>query len=73
MKPFMPSNTDVLLSIMGLTMIFIKDYFDEYLPNNLAIFNNSKALIRWGAYVVIFVLIMLTGVMGADQFIYVNF
>ena len=72
-KPFMPSNTDILLSIMGLTMLFIKDYFDEYRPTSLVVFNNRRVLVRWGAYVIIFVMIMLTGVLGADQFIYVSF
>ena len=72
-KPFMPSNTDILLSIMGLTMLFIKDYFDEYRPTSLVVFNNRRVLVRWVAYVIIFVMIMLTGVLGADQFIYVSF
>ena len=73
MKPFMPSNTDVLLSVMGLTILFVKDYFDEYHPNSFSLFNSPKLYLRWGAYIVVFIMIMLTGVMGADQFIYVNF
>ena len=73
MKLFMVTDTDILLYIMGLGMLFIKDYFDEYHPNSLNLFNNQSFYLRWGAYIVIFIMIMLTGVFGADQFIYVSF
>ena len=73
MKPFIVNNTETLLSVMGLSMLFIKDYFDEYHPNSFTLFDNQRFWLRWGAYIVIFIMIMLTGVFGADQFIYVNF
>ena len=59
--------------IMGVIMLFVKDFFDEYKPGKLVIFDNPHRIVRWGAYVIIFVMIMLTGVFGADQFIYANF
>lgn len=70
---YFATKTDVLLTVLGITMLFLKDYFDEYHANRLVLFNNHNKYVRWGAYFTIFILIMLTGVFGADQFIYVNF
>jgi D-alanyl-lipoteichoic acid acyltransferase DltB (MBOAT superfamily) len=70
---FLPSNSDILFTVIGVTMLFFKDFFDEYHPNRLILFNNKKTYIRWGAYISVFIMIMLMGVFGADQFIYVNF
>ncbi len=73
MKIFIPENSTLLLIIIGIVMLFVKDFFDEYMPNKLIIFDSKVRFLRWCAYVTIFVLIMLTGVFGADQFIYANF
>lgn len=75
MTLFMPNGgkSDLLFYIMGLSMLFVKDFFDEYHPQSLYLFNNEKRIVRWTSYIIIFILIMLTGVFGADQFIYANF
>ena len=73
MKLFLPSNSDILFTVIGITMLILKDFFDEYHPNRLILFDNKKTYIRWGAYIYVFIMIMLMGVFGADQFIYVNF
>lgn len=73
MKLYVDDKTEMLLCFMGLSLLFIKDFFDEFYPNRLVLFNNTHQYIRWGAYIIVFVMIMLTGVFGADQFIYVNF
>lgn len=66
-------KTGPVLWVLCVGMIFIKDYFDEYHPNKLILFENKKRIVRWSAYIMVFLMIMLTGVFGADQFIYVNF
>ena len=73
MNIFLPTHTDFFLALMGICFLFIKDFFDEYRPNRLILFDNTNRYIRWGSYITIFIIIMLTGVFGADQFIYVNF
>ena len=75
MALFMPpgGKSGLLFYIMGLSMLFVKDFFDEYHPQRLYLFNNEKRIVRWTSYIIIFILIMLTGVFGADQFIYANF
>jgi len=69
----LPSNSDRIYMLVGIILLIIKDVCDEYFPNGISIFNNSCILIRWGGYVFVIVLIMLTGVFSADQFIYANF
>lgn len=73
MNIFLPAKTDIFLALTGSTMLFIKEYFDEYHTNRFLLFNNRNRYVRWVAYFTIFIMIMLTGVFGADQFIYVNF
>lgn len=62
-----------VLMILGTIILFIKDLMDEYTPTKLRLFDNNNRLLRWVAYVSVIVLIMLTGVFDAGQFIYANF
>ena len=75
MTLFMPKGgkTDLLFYTMGLSMLFVKDFFDEYYPQKLHLLNNENGFVRWTSYIFIIIIIMLTGVFGADQFIYANF
>lgn len=73
MTIYIASNTETFLCLWGLSLLFIKDFSDEYYPQKLHLFNNEKKVVRWVSYLIIFTLIMLTGVFGADQFIYANF
>ena len=70
---WMPEKTNIVLMAMGIIMVFVKDFFDEYKPNKLMLFSNSNKMVRWGAYIIIFIMILLSGVFGADQFIYTSF
>ena len=59
--------------IFGVGTLLLKDLRDEYMPNRFLLMNNSSKYIRWAAYVFVLMMIIITGVFGADQFIYVNF
>ena len=65
--------TDFAFMGFGITMLFMKDFTDEYFPNRFKMYNNPYAVVRWSAYLITVVAILLTGVFGADQFIYANF
>lgn len=69
----MGSRHIFLLMIIGTVILLIKDFFDEFYPNQIRLFNHPKALVRWFGYTSIIVLILLTGVFDAGQFIYANF
>ena len=66
-------KTGLVLYVLGISMLFIKDFMDEYYPNRLLLFDNQKRFIRWCSYIVVLTIILLAGVFGADQFIYANF
>ena len=63
--------TNMAFSVFGMTMLFVKDYTDEF--TNIRFFYNRNVVIRWTAYVFVLSSILLAGVFGADQFIYSNF
>lgn len=62
-----------VLMMMGTLLLFIKDWTDEFAPNRLRLFENKKRVVRWASYVSVIILIILTGVFDAGQFIYANF
>lgn len=62
-----------LLMVIGTIILFIKDLFDEFMPNRLKLFNSENKIVRWTSYIIVMVLILLTGVFDAGQFIYSNF
>lgn len=65
--------TDFAFMSFGVGLLFLKDITDEFFPDRYKVFENKHALIRWCGYLFILVAILLTGVFGADQFIYANF
>ena len=62
-----------LLMMIGTMILLAKDLRDEFAPNRLKLFESRHKLVRWSTYIAVIVLIMLTGVFDAGQFIYANF
>lgn len=58
--------------LLVLFILIAKDFLDEYYPKISCLVDKSIS-IRWSIYIIVFVIIMLQGVFGADQFIYVGF
>lgn len=73
MTMFWMPITAILFTIMGLFMLLVKEFLDEYYPCKVSFFNNKRKIVRWVSYFFVFILIMLTGVFGSDQFIYAKF
>lgn len=69
----MTSKHIFMLMMIGTVILLAKDLRDEFAPNRLKLFENEHRVVRWAGYVVVIVLIMLTGVFDAGQFIYANF
>lgn len=61
------------LMMVGTILLFIKDWTDEFAPNKLRLFENKNKVVRWISYLSVIILIMLSGVFDAGQFIYANF
>lgn len=62
-----------VLMIMGTLLLFIKDWTDEFAPDKLRLFENKSRIVRWASYLFVIIMILLTGVFDAGQFIYANF
>lgn len=73
MSLFTTSYLDIIYVVFGVGVLFIKDFRDEFFSNKFLLFNNKRTVIRWIGYLLVFISIMLTGVLGSDQFIYANF
>lgn len=77
--PTLPMTVEIksrhifLFIVFGTTILFIKDFLDEYHPSRLKLVDNRNRLIRWITYLTIMTMILLTGVFDAGQFIYANF
>ena len=66
-----PSN--LIFSILGISLLLLKDYIDEYKPTRYLLFENKHKIIRVMAYSSIIILILLIGVFDGGQFIYFQF
>ena len=73
MKVNIELNPNLPYTIFGICLLLLKDIRDEFCPNKFLFMNNPSKHIRWIAYVTIFIIIMMTGMLGADQFLYTNF
>ncbi len=63
----------LIYSIIGLLMLLIKDFTDEFAPSQMQFFNNKRKSVRIMAYATIAILILLIGVFDGGQFIYFKF
>lgn len=70
---YTPEKANTLFIITGVLILAIKDLTDEYCPKSFLLMDNEKTWVRWMTYLACIVMIMLTGVFDAGQFIYANF
>lgn len=70
---FIPSVPDSPLIIFSVIILLLKDYRDEFYSQKMLLMNNRQLFVRWISYFIVASSILLTGVFGADQFIYANF
>lgn len=64
---FLPIMMTMFVMLIG------SDLSAEFLNGRFNFFNNKYKIVRWGAYIFTFMLIILYGVLDASQFIYVSF
>ena len=58
---------------LGVAMLLFKEIRDEFFPTRFRLFESGHKIVRWASYLAVMVMILLSGVFGADQFIYANF
>lgn len=72
-QPFVIEERPHTAAIVFILILITKDILDEYFPQHQSLFNNKHLLIRWFTYIFIFIMILLEGVLGEQNFIYQNF
>ena len=65
--------TTLAYGLFGLSILFIKDFKDEFFPGKISFFENSSIIVRYFSYITVFLLILLIGVLNSGQFIYFQF
>ena len=66
--------TNLLYAFMGLAILLVSDFRDEFFPGKFLAFENEKKSIRYLSYILIFYVIIFFGVFDTDtQFIYFKF
>lgn len=71
--PLYVEKSTLIYSLMGVLMLFLKDFTDEYYQGRFEFFNNRSIYIRFASYIAVIFIILLTGVLNASQFIYFQF
>ena len=62
---------DLLLYIIGISILFAKEFHEEFTPKSLKIVNQHY--IKWGICLFLFGAILCEGVLDSGSFIYVSF
>ena len=70
---YLPEKSNIAFMFIGILILITKEFFDEFFPNKLNLFDNSNIIIRWSSYSMLIIIILLIGIFDAVQFIYVNF
>lgn len=67
------SNTDMVMIIFSLSIVFISELCAEFSNNKISLLNNRNTIIRWCTYLILISILLLFGVFDSSQFIYVSF
>ncbi len=67
-------NKPVLLyAFIGIIMLLLSEFRDEFFPNKFLLFKNKNVLIRWLSYFSVLLILFIFGVFKGGNFIYFNF
>ena len=74
-SPFVSGDATTAMEfcLISIVIIFIKQFFDEYYPEKVKLFNNPHVWIRYASYIALTIFILLAGVFDDSQFIYAQF
>jgi alginate O-acetyltransferase complex protein AlgI len=70
---FIGNPSTFIFSLLGLTILLLKDFADEFAPSRIRLFENKRKVVRILAYSSVIIIIILIGVLDGGQFIYFQF
>jgi D-alanyl-lipoteichoic acid acyltransferase DltB (MBOAT superfamily) len=65
--------TNLLYAFIGLGILLLSDFRDEFFPGKALAFENKNILVRYTAYLSVFFFILYFGVFSGNRFIYFQF
>jgi len=65
--------TTITYGLFSLTVLFLKDFCDEFFPKQIRFFENKSIVVRYLSYAIILILILNIGILDGGQFIYFQF
>lgn len=66
-------QTTVFFFVIGLVIMFVKDFRDEFFPQHFLLMENRHVAVRYCTFALLAVLVVMIGVFGGSQFIYFKF
>lgn len=70
--PYKDGDT-MLYGFLAFSIVFIRDFMEEYYPGKILLFNNKNNTVRWLAYYTVIFLIFYLGIFSGEQFVYFQF
>jgi hypothetical protein len=70
--PYKDGDT-MLYGFLAFSVLFIKDFMEEYYPGRIKLFNHSNSAVRWLSYYCVIFLIFYLGIFGGGDFVYFQF
>jgi D-alanyl-lipoteichoic acid acyltransferase DltB (MBOAT superfamily) len=65
--------TNLMYAFLGLGLLMLSDFRDEFLPGRWLVFENRKVVVRYSSYLAILFLVLYLGVFNGSRFIYFQF
>lgn len=66
-------SSDFYYSVLGVLIILVKEFIEEFFPERIRIFESNLKIVRVTAYSMTIIIILLIGVFDGGQFIYLQF
>lgn len=70
--PYKDGDT-MLYGFIAFSILFIKDFMEEYYPGRVLLFSNKNVTVRWLSYYAVIFLIFYLGIFSGEQFVYFQF
>ncbi len=65
--------TTLFYAFIGIVIIILKDFIDEFFPERINFFTNKRVWVRYSSYLTVAFVIILFGVLEGNSFIYFHF
>jgi D-alanyl-lipoteichoic acid acyltransferase DltB (MBOAT superfamily) len=70
--PYKDGDT-MLYGFMAFSILFIREFMEEYYPGRVLLFSNKNLMVRWFSYYFVIFAIFYLGVFSGEQFVYFQF